>query len=70
MRSQYHTLPYIGFDPFDTHFEYVTAKRHNIFKPEMMMFDYTQFKLDRMRLSQVRNFLFVDFNVLLNLYEF
>ena len=70
MRSQYHTLPYIGFDPFDTHFEYVTAKRHNIFKPEMMMFDYTQFKLDRMRLSQVRNFLFFDFNVLLNLYEF
>ena len=70
MRSQYHTLPYIGFDPFDTHFEYVTAKRHNIFKPEMMMFDYTQFKLDRMRLSQVRHFLFFDFNVLLNLYEF
>ena len=68
MRSQYHTLPYIGFEPFDTHFEHVTAKRHNIFKPEMMMFDYTQFKLDRMRLSQVRNFFFFAFNVLFNLY--
>ena len=54
MRSQYHTVPYIGYDTFDTHFEYVTAKRHNIFKPEQMIYDYTQFKIDRMRLSQVR----------------
>jgi hypothetical protein len=53
MRSSYHTMPMFGYDTYDTHWEWVLARRHNIFKPEVEGWTYQHFALDRMRLTQV-----------------
>jgi len=52
MRSNYRTAPLIGFDPFDTHWEWQMARKSNIFRPEMLFYNYVQFATDRIRLSQ------------------
>jgi len=48
-------MPFVGYETFDTHWEHIWARRHNIFKPVLGAFAYTNFAKDRMRLSQVNS---------------